>query len=331
MTMPGRRLPSPRSGPRRVGARRGVWQRHEPESGRLHRRAPGAADAISARTLPGGATAGVDDASWASRVGSRRRPTPPTRPRPCRPAWPGRGSPWWRTASTDPAAAAPEVPLTAAASPFELLDFQAHALAVGAWAGATWSGAELDAVVPVPPSTGAPTTSELLAAYVGSADSPGGALLARTDGRPGPAPAGEPALPGRGPRPVRVGPGHRWRPRRCRRAQPEPEGGPARADAGPRDHGPHRTRHRGRGRDRCRPHLRRPEWLDRRDHRSHRGRPRLRRSDQRRRGRDRRHLPLVREDRGGRGEGPDRWVHGARASGDPGQSRPSSPGSPSRS
>jgi hypothetical protein len=78
--------------------------------------------------------------------------------------------------SIDPASAVPEVPLTGAASPFELLDFQAHALAVGAWAGATWSGAELDSVVPVPDSTGAPRTSELLAAYVGSADSPGGSL-----------------------------------------------------------------------------------------------------------------------------------------------------------
>jgi hypothetical protein len=77
----------------------------------------------------------------------------------------------------DPSSADPSEGLTGAPSPFRLLGFQAHALAVGAWARSTFSGAELDTVVPLPSGlSGMPTTSELLAAYVASADSPGGAL-----------------------------------------------------------------------------------------------------------------------------------------------------------
>jgi hypothetical protein len=48
---------------------------------------------------------------------------------------------------------------------------------VGAWAGSTFSGSELDGVVPLPDSeTGMAPTSALLAGYVAAADSPGGAL-----------------------------------------------------------------------------------------------------------------------------------------------------------
>ena len=79
-------------------------------------------------------------------------------------------------ASTDPATAAPEVALSGQPSPVALLDFQAHALAVGAWAGATWTGAELDTVVPISPDTGSPSLSQLLDGYVGSAPTPAGAL-----------------------------------------------------------------------------------------------------------------------------------------------------------
>ncbi len=77
----------------------------------------------------------------------------------------------------DSGSTSPEVPLSAAASPFELLDFQAHALAVGAWAGAGWSGSDLDGLMPLPPhSDGIAPASVLLAAYVAAADTPGGAL-----------------------------------------------------------------------------------------------------------------------------------------------------------
>jgi hypothetical protein len=77
----------------------------------------------------------------------------------------------------DPASPTPEQPLGADASPFEMLDFQAHALAVGAWAGSTWSGAELDGVLPIPPGiTDAAPASVLLASYVAAVDSPGAAL-----------------------------------------------------------------------------------------------------------------------------------------------------------
>ena len=77
----------------------------------------------------------------------------------------------------DPAATSPETPVTGQASPFRLLDFQAHALAVGDWTGSGFTGAELDTVLPTPPDAhGMPTTSDLLAGYVAAADSPGGAL-----------------------------------------------------------------------------------------------------------------------------------------------------------
>jgi hypothetical protein len=77
----------------------------------------------------------------------------------------------------DPGSPAPEASISGAASPFRLLDFQAHALAVGAWAGSTWSGAELDGVLPIAPGmTDAAPASVLLASYVAAVDSPGASL-----------------------------------------------------------------------------------------------------------------------------------------------------------
>ena len=74
----------------------------------------------------------------------------------------------------DPGAATPEQPVNGPASTMRLLAFQAHALAVGAWAGAAYSGAELDTVLPRPPdNTGMPSTSELLAGYVAAVQTPG--------------------------------------------------------------------------------------------------------------------------------------------------------------
>ena len=72
----------------------------------------------------------------------------------------------------------PEVPLAAPPSPVELLDFQAHALAVQTWGGAGWTGAELDGVAPLPSDapTGTPSMAQLLAGYAASADTPAGAL-----------------------------------------------------------------------------------------------------------------------------------------------------------
>jgi hypothetical protein len=138
---------------------------------------PAVASFISARDVPGGAVAPVDDATWAlaDRLTAPSYTADTTSA--FKEALARAGIAVVPDASTDPATALPEVPLTGATSPFELLDFQAHALAVGAWTGASWSGAELDSFVPLPPSTtGVPTMSDLLAAYVASADSPGGAL-----------------------------------------------------------------------------------------------------------------------------------------------------------
>ena len=138
----------------------------------------GPASAIEAHAVPGGATAPVDDATWAlaERIAA--------------PAYSGNSTDAFTAAlaragiavvadaSTDPATATPEVPLTATASPVELLDFQAHALAVQAWGGAGWTGAELDGVAPLPSDApaGTPSLGQLLAVYAASADTPGGAF-----------------------------------------------------------------------------------------------------------------------------------------------------------
>ena len=136
----------------------------------------GPVSAIAAHEVPLGATASVDDATWAL----AERITAP--------AYTGDSTDAFDAAlaragiavvadtSTDPAAATPEVALTGPASPVELLDFQAHALAVQAWGGAGWTGAELDSVVPLPDGTGSPSLADLLDGYVGGVDTRGAAF-----------------------------------------------------------------------------------------------------------------------------------------------------------
>lgn len=152
-------------------------------SGTTSPRAPspvpsGAASAIAAHAMPGGSTAPVDDATWAlaERIAA--------------PAYTGDSTDAFKAAlaragiavvadtSTDPATATPEVALTVLPSPVELLDFQAHALAVQAWGGAGWTGSELDSVVRLPADApaGTPSMAQLLAAYAASAGTPGGAF-----------------------------------------------------------------------------------------------------------------------------------------------------------
>jgi len=131
------------------------------------------ASAITARAVPTGAIASVDPAAWAlaDRLTAPAYTSDTTSALVEGLARAGIGT------YADTTSATPDVALTALASPFELLDFQAHALAVGAWTGATWSGAEVDGVVPVPTAgTGLAPTSALLAGYVGAVDSPGAAL-----------------------------------------------------------------------------------------------------------------------------------------------------------
>jgi len=133
----------------------------------------GIASAITARAVPTGAEAPVDAGAWAlaDRLTASAYTSDSTSALVAGLARSGIGT------YADTTSATPDVALTALASPFELLDFQAHALAVGAWTGATWSGAELDGVVPVPTyGTGLAPTSALLAGYVGAVDSPGAAL-----------------------------------------------------------------------------------------------------------------------------------------------------------
>ena len=136
----------------------------------------GPATAIEAHAVPLGATASVDDATWAlaERIAA--------------PSYTGDSTDAFKAAlaragiavvadtSTDPATASPEVALTGVSSPVELLDFQAHALAVGAWSGTAFSGADLDSIAPVPSDSGSPSLSELLAGYAATADTPGGAF-----------------------------------------------------------------------------------------------------------------------------------------------------------
>ena len=131
--------------------------------------------------------------------------------------------------STDPATATPEVPLAGTPSPVELLDFQAHALAVQAWGGAGWTGAELDGVAPLPSDApaGTPSMAQLLAGYAASAATPGGAFArALLAGQDLTDPASGP-LPGGGPLPLRLRPRHRRRPGARPVGQPFGRGPPA--------------------------------------------------------------------------------------------------------
>ena len=125
------------------------------------------------RTAPNGAVAPIGADAWAlaGRLSARTYTTDTTAALVAGLARSGIGT------YADPSAARAELPVVGSASPIRLLDFQTHALAVGAWGRAAFTGAELDTVVPLPAgATGMPTTSELLAGYVAAADSPGGAL-----------------------------------------------------------------------------------------------------------------------------------------------------------
>jgi hypothetical protein len=137
-----------------------------------------AATAIDAHALPAGATAPVGEATWAlaKRVTAPSYTTDTTHA--FEVALAQAGIAVVADTSTDPATATPQVPLTATLSPVELLDFQAHALAVQAWGGAGWTGAELDGAVPLPAGApaGTPSLAQLLAAYAASAATPGGAF-----------------------------------------------------------------------------------------------------------------------------------------------------------
>ncbi len=129
--------------------------------------------AITGRVVPAGASATVDAGAWAlaDRLTAPAYTSDTMAALLAGLARSGIGT------YADTSSATPEVTLTALASPFELLDFQAHALAVGVWTGASWAGAELDSVVPVPTDgTGMAPASALLAGYVGAVDSPGAAL-----------------------------------------------------------------------------------------------------------------------------------------------------------
>jgi hypothetical protein len=129
--------------------------------------------ALASRTIPAGAEGTVDEAAWliAGRLAAPSYTTDTTAALVAGLARSGIGT------FADPSSTSPEIPLTMPASPMRMLDFQVHALAVGAWTGSTFSGAELDSVLPVPAdTTPMPTTSDVLAGYVAAADSPGAAL-----------------------------------------------------------------------------------------------------------------------------------------------------------
>ena len=132
-----------------------------------------AGTAVAARLAPTGATAPIDPAAWAlaDRLTAANYTADTTSAMVAALARAGIAT------YSDSSSLSPEVPLTAAASPLALLDFQAHALAVGVWTGASWSGSELDGLMPIPAgSTDAAPASVLLASYVAAVDSPGAAL-----------------------------------------------------------------------------------------------------------------------------------------------------------
>lgn len=136
-------------------------------------RATSPVGALAIRTMPIAAVGTVDDAAWqiADRLAAPSYSADTTAALVAGLARSGIGT------FADPSSTAPDQPVTGPPSPLRLLDFQLHALAVGDWTGSTFSGAELDAVLPMPPdASGMPTTSDVLAGYVAAADSPGGAL-----------------------------------------------------------------------------------------------------------------------------------------------------------
>lgn len=123
--------------------------------------------------MPVGAEAPIDDASWelASRLRSARYTQDTTDAAVEALARAGIGT-FAGTGTAEPVAR-----LGGVASPMRLLDWQAHALAVQAWAGATFTGQELDDAMALPAEMqdGRPLASQLLAGYVALVDSPGGA------------------------------------------------------------------------------------------------------------------------------------------------------------
>jgi hypothetical protein len=74
--------------------------------------------------------------------------------------------------------ATPDTQLAAPASPAELLDWQTRNIALGAWAANGPSGADLDALVPIPDSETdqVPPVAAIVAGYVAAVDTPGAAL-----------------------------------------------------------------------------------------------------------------------------------------------------------
>jgi len=128
---------------------------------------------VGVHTLPIGATATVDDGAWliADRLAAPAYSADSTAALVDGLARSGIGT------YVDPSSTVPEETVAGTPSAFQLLDFQVHALAVGAWTGSTFSGAELDGILPTPAGdTVMPTTSDVLAAYVAAADSPGASL-----------------------------------------------------------------------------------------------------------------------------------------------------------
>jgi len=137
--------------------------------------APGAGTAAAATShvLPQGATGTVDPGAWAlaDRLLAPAYTTDTTAALVDGLAAAGIGT------YADPTSALPERPVAQPASPFRLLDFQVHELAVGVWAGASFRGDELDGAIPIPSTiSGFPATSALLAGYVATADTAGGSL-----------------------------------------------------------------------------------------------------------------------------------------------------------
>ena len=129
--------------------------------------------AVAARSVPNGSIAGVDDATWAlvDRLGAPTYTADTTAAMTAALARAGVAT------FADPSSQSPEVPVSGVASPFQLLGFQTHALAVGVWAGTTWSGAELDSLLPLQDAgAGLAPTSAVLAGYVAAVDTPGAAF-----------------------------------------------------------------------------------------------------------------------------------------------------------
>jgi hypothetical protein len=133
---------------------------------------PAASTSVSTG-VPAGATAGVDQTSRDLVARIRARSFGPDVVAAVTEALARSG-----IASVADPSAAPDKQVATPVSPDQLLDWQTSNIALGAWAANGPTGADLDALMPIPPqeADSIPPVSAIVAGYVAAVDTPGAAL-----------------------------------------------------------------------------------------------------------------------------------------------------------